>query len=227
MMDNMININISKVNYLKEVFKMIDKGNKNFWDRFAKLYAPFMKKDQGVYDEVCEYILPYLKKDMDVLELACGSGQFSFALSKKTKSWIGTDFSEQMIIEAKKREEYENLIFEKADATDLSYANEKFDCVLIANALHIMPNPECAMKEIYRVLKPNGTLLAPNFLWTEGKERKIIKTLMSVLGFKMYQEWNKNQFEDFVEKHGFSVVEIKLVYGGLAPIGVMIAQKYS
>ena len=39
MMDNMININISKVNYLKEVFKMIDKGNKNFWDRFAKLYA--------------------------------------------------------------------------------------------------------------------------------------------------------------------------------------------
>ncbi|MDU5120856.1 MAG: class I SAM-dependent methyltransferase, partial [Streptococcus salivarius] len=24
---------------------MIDKSNKKFWDKFAKLYAPFMKKD--------------------------------------------------------------------------------------------------------------------------------------------------------------------------------------
>ncbi|MCC9889773.1 class I SAM-dependent methyltransferase, partial [Streptococcus agalactiae] len=28
---------------------MIDKSNKKFWDKFAKLYAPFMIKDKGVY----------------------------------------------------------------------------------------------------------------------------------------------------------------------------------
>ena len=90
-----------------------------------------------------------------------------------------------------------------------------------------MPKPDEAMKEIYRVLKPNGILFAPTFLWKEGKQRKLIKRLMSTLGFKMYQEWNKNQFEDFIEEYGFSVVEMKLIYGGLAPIGVMIAQKAS
>ena len=46
---------------------MIDKSNKKFWDKFAKLYAPFMKKDKGVYDKVCEYIRPHLNKDMEVL----------------------------------------------------------------------------------------------------------------------------------------------------------------
>ena len=46
---------------------MIDKSNKKFWDKFAKLYAPFMKKDKGVYDKVCEYIRPHLNKDMDCL----------------------------------------------------------------------------------------------------------------------------------------------------------------
>ena len=184
---------------------MIDKSNKKFWDKFAKLYAPFMNKD------------------MEVLELACGSGQLSFNLSKHTKSWIGTDFSEQMIKEAKKRGEYENLTFETADAVALSYSHEKFDCVLIANALHIMPKPDEAMKEIY--LKPNGTLFAPTFLWKEGKQRKMIKSLMSILGFKMYQEWDKKEFEDFIKEYGFSVVEMKLAHGGLAPIGVMIAQK--
>ena len=204
---------------------MNDKSNKKFWNKFAKLYAPFMKKDKGVYDNVCEYIRPYLNRNMNVLELACGSGQLSFNLSKYAKNWIGTDFSEQMILEARKRGENENLTFEVAEATSLSFSDGEFNCVVIANALHIMPEPDEAMREIYRVLKPNGILSAPTFLWKEGNQSKFIKGIMSVVGFKMYQEWNKKQFKDFIEKHGFSVVEMNLIHGGLAPIGVMIAYK--
>ena len=204
---------------------MNDKSNKKFWNKFAKLYAPFMKKDKGVYDNVCEYIRPYLNRNMNVLELACGSGQLSFNLSKYAKNWIGTDFSEQMILEARKRGEHENLTFEVADATSLSFSDGEFNCVVIANALHIMPEPDEAMREIYRVLKPNGILSAPTFLWKEGTQSKFKKWIMSVVGFKMYQEWNKKQFKDFIEKHGFSVVEMNLIHGGLAPIGVMIAYK--
>ena len=204
---------------------MSDKSNKKFWDKFAKLYASFMKKDKGVYAKVCGYINPYLSKDMNVLELACGSGQLSFNLSKYTKSWIGTDFSEQMILEARKRGEYENLTFEVADATSLNFVDGEFNCVVIANALHIMPEPDKAMKEIYRVLKPNGILFAPTFLWKEGKQSKFKKWLMSVAGFKMYHEWDKKQFEEFIIKYGFSVAEMKLVHGGLVPVGVLIAYK--
>ena len=49
---------------------MSDKSNKKFWDKFAKLYAPFMKKDKGVYDKVCGYINPYLSKDMNGFSVA-------------------------------------------------------------------------------------------------------------------------------------------------------------
>lgn len=109
--------------------------------------------------------------------------------------------------------------FETADAVALSYSHEKFDCVLIANALHIMPKPDEVMKEIYRVLKPNGTLFAPTFLWKEGKQRKMIKSLMSILGFKMYQEWDKKEFEEFIKEYGFSVVEWNCasIYAGKVP----------
>ena len=55
---------------------MIDKSNKKFQDKFAKLYAPFMKKDKEVYDKVCEYLSAHLNKDMQVLELACGVRPF-------------------------------------------------------------------------------------------------------------------------------------------------------
>ena len=90
---------------------------------------------------------------MNVLELACGTGQLSFPLSDCTNSWTATDFSENMIKQAKRRGTTEKLSFCVADATALSYENENFDCVVISNALHIMPEPEKAMQEIRRVLK--------------------------------------------------------------------------
>lgn len=48
---------------------------------------------------------------------------------------------------------------------------------------------------------------------------------MAFLGFKVYQEWDKKDFEDFIEGYGFSLVEMKLVYGGFSPIGVMVGRK--
>ena len=48
---------------------------------------------------------------MNVLELACGTGQLSFPLSDCTNSWTATDFSENMIKQAKRRGTTENLVF--------------------------------------------------------------------------------------------------------------------
>ena len=72
--------------------------NKEFWQRFAKLYSPFMEKGNGkLYDEICAEISAKLRKDMTVLELACGSGQLTFRLADQVKHWEATDFSPNMI----------------------------------------------------------------------------------------------------------------------------------
>ncbi len=118
---------------------MKDKANKGYWQRLAKIYAPLMESDKKFYNAICGYIRDYLKSDMNVLELACGTGQLSFPLSDCTNSWTATDFSENMIKQAKRRGTTEKLSFCVADATALSYENENFDCVVISNALHIMP----------------------------------------------------------------------------------------
>ena len=73
-----------------------------------------------------------------------------------------------MIREAMKGERPANLTFEVADATALPYADASFDAVLIANALHVMPEPEKALNEIDRVLRPGGVLIAPNFVEHRG-----------------------------------------------------------
>lgn len=198
---------------------------KGYWQRLAKIYAPLMESDKKFYNAICGYIRDYLKSDMNVLELACGTGQLSFPLSDCTNSWTATDFSENMIKQAKRRGTTEKLSFCVADATALSYENENFDCVVISNALHIMPEPEKAMQEIRRVLKKDGILYAPTFLWAEKKSSGLRKRLMSITGFKAYKEWNKENFCEFITDYGFTVVKVNLVDGGLAPVGVLIAKK--
>lgn len=115
-----------------------------------------MKGSASLYDAICTHCLPYLTPEMEVLELACGSGQFSFRLAERVRQWTATDFSEKMVLEAQKRSGPQSLTFEMQDATNLPYPAESFDAVLIANALHIMPSPDRALEEIHRVPLENG-----------------------------------------------------------------------
>lgn len=204
---------------------MKDTANQRFWERMAKLYAPFMKSSESLYQDICSHCQPYLKKDMDVLELACGSGQFSFPLAANVKTWIATDFSSNMVSQAKKQSASSNLTFEVQDATSLPYPDEHFHAVFIANALHIMPEPEKAMEEIHRVLKPDGTLLAPTFLWNAESRQTLGSWLVSKAGLTVYRKWNAQEFERFIESHDFRVVEQKIFGGGLRPLSCMIAIK--
>ena len=124
--------------------------NKQFWERFSRHYAGFMRRSQATYQQICKAMRPFLKRDMDVLELACGTGQLSVPLSPCVRSWEATDFSAEMIRQAKKQVYSSRLHFSVQDATKLPYGPESFDAVVISNALHVMPHPEKALAEAWR-----------------------------------------------------------------------------
>ena len=194
------------------------KDNKNFWQKTAKIYAPFMRSSAPVYKEICDCICEKLNRNMDVLELACGTGQLSIPLSSKVHLWEATDFSEAMITQAKRHQYASQLHFSVQDATNLPYAPESFDAIVISNALHIMPFPEKAMKEIYRVLKPDAFLFAPTFVHGESTRARFQVKLMSLVGFKTYNKWNVQELVDFVETYGFHVTKQQIMGSKIAPL---------
>lgn len=128
---------------------------KKIWDLYAPIYEKAMRADYKYYKFMYDRI-PTKIQNKEVLELATGPGLLAKHVAYAAKRMVATDYSEGMIREAQKGKCVDNLIFEVADATDLPYENHSFDVVLIANALHIMPEPEKALKEIERVLKEDG-----------------------------------------------------------------------
>lgn len=201
-----------------------DKSNRRFWERYAKVYTRFMKAKEPAYKIICDEIAEYITNKSDVLELACGSGQITFNLADGAKSWTATDFSENMILEAKKRSQNPRIKFEWQDATNLTYEDETFDVVVIANALHIMPDPDRALGEIQRVLKPEGIMYAPTFVY-EKDYSKFILWVLKRLGFQTFHKWTAVELAEYIGAYGFVELKSRVIPGSPLPTCMMIGRK--
>lgn len=102
------------------------------------------------------------REDATVLDVACGTGDLSLELSHNSKAQIiGTDFCRPMLDVAHKKTLAANarIPYLEADAMTLPVADASFDATTIAFGLRNLPNYENGLKELCRVLKPDGKLI--------------------------------------------------------------------
>ena len=181
------------------------KNRRNFWDRTAKIYDRFMRRDAAAYDRMYALLRPVVR-DKTVLELAAGIGLIAKHIANAAEYIEVTDASEQMIRQAERENHAENLHFSVQDMFCLPYADAAFDVVIVSNALHIVPQPERALHEIKRVLKNDGVLAAPTFTHAEnsfsGKGRAF---LMRLAGFPLHSRWTSGEYLAFLTENGWTV----------------------
>ena len=159
---------------------------KTFWDRNAGRYDRFMQKDCAAYEKMYELIRPVVKAKT-VLELATGTGLIAKNIVNAAAHIEATDASAEMIAEAKRDNRSAKLHFSVQDMFRLPYADKSFDVVIVSNALHIVPQPEKALQEIKRVLKDDGTLIAPTFTHAGNSfSGKVKAFFMKLAGFPLH-----------------------------------------
>ena len=87
-----------------------------------------------------------------------------------------------------------------------------------------MPNPELALKEIRRVLKPDGIIFAPTFVYEKGYSKLLI-WCMEKAGFRTFNKWKLSDFTTFIEAQDFSVIDSKLVKSLPCPECVLVGKR--
>jgi ubiquinone/menaquinone biosynthesis C-methylase UbiE len=182
------------------------------WDRLAPFYERAMRRNNAVYDYLCSR-LSEVASGKEVLELACGPGTVARRVAPATRRMVSTDYSPKMIAQATRHGTPENLTFEVADATRLPYPDSSFDVVLIANALHVMPEPGRALGEARRVLRPGGLLVCPTYVDHEQEKVAFRTRLLEAVGVEFEEKWTERAFLAWLEDHGWHPSFAQMVAG--------------
>ena len=101
-------------------------------------------------------------------DLGCGTGQLAVALAPFVARVIAVDASAAMLQAAKRRlqglQGMTNVDLRRGDLESLPIDDARLDAATMAVVLHYLPEPDRALREVARVLKPGGRLLIVDML---------------------------------------------------------------
>jgi demethylmenaquinone methyltransferase / 2-methoxy-6-polyprenyl-1,4-benzoquinol methylase len=97
------------------------------------------------------------------LDLACGTGDITFALEARGIASVGLDITPRMIELAHAKRGQSHAQFLVGDMMALPFPDEAFDVVTTGYGIRNVPVIAQALTEIKRVLRPGGVLLSLDF----------------------------------------------------------------
>lgn len=163
----------------------------------------------------------------DVLDLCAGTMDFTAALAKDARSVVALDFCAPMLEAGmKKIPAGANVRTVCADARELPLGDASVDAIVIGFGIRNVPEPERALAEARRVLRPGGVMVVVDFFrpvsllqrLMAGTYNKVVLPIVGglvtgdssayrYLAGSMAAWYDRTGFEDACRKVGFDLVE--------------------
>lgn len=200
----------------------------NFWDRVAGLYDWVELTNRRVNSAAAVRVARLVPEGARVLDCAAGTGLFALAAAQRADSVLCTDLSQAMLSRAEKKARKQglsNICFAVRDLTALPEGNGSFDVVIAANVLHLLPEPEMAVRELWRVTAPGGRLILPTYL--QGKAEAAYGTMIKIYqgaGFHYEHAFTPGTYRTFLENLCLAPVELEVIPGHV-PEGIALLEK--
>ncbi len=133
-----------------------------------------------------------------ILEVGVGTG-LSLPSYSSTTRIVGVDISEPMLEKARRRVQDEKLTHVESiavgDAENLDFPDASFDVVVAQYVVTAVPNPERALDEFLRVVRPGGEIIITTRIGAEtglrGTIEKLLMPITSRLGFRTEFAWSR------------------------------------
>jgi ubiquinone/menaquinone biosynthesis C-methylase UbiE len=161
---------------------------------YDHIFAPVSTQ---AIDDILDNLGPL--QGMHHLDVACGTGHLVRAASERGAASEGVDFAPAMLEAA--RANYPAERFQTADAVDLPYENGTFDVVSCAFGLSHMQDPQSAVDEVFRVLKPGGRFVFTLWYGEEAGNQlqAIVKSALrthATVDFNLPDQWVQLRYAD-------------------------------
>jgi len=144
-----------------------------------------------------------------VLEVGIGTGR-NLKYYPVGCSVTGIDYSERMLKKAREKAKgLKKVTLLLMNAEHLEFPDNSFDYIVTTFVLCSVPDPVRALKEMRRVLKPSGELIAIEYIHSSNRyiawiEKLINPVVCSLIGDNM----NRKTIENF-RRAGFTIKEVK------------------
>ena len=161
------------------------------------------------------WYLKYIENEDNVLDIGCGQGHHTIKTSESCSQVTGIDINKDYITTAKdllEKNIIKNVSFRLADSDDeITFSNfdeENFNKIMLLDLLEHLNNPAVTLKQILRILKPNGKLIIaiPN-------SQTSFKRLKKRHGLSCYAdddhkvEFTKKEIESLLNNSGYRITE--------------------
>ena len=133
-----------------------------FWSNVANSYDRVV--DLQIGGETRSMVRERVAREGDLgrlVEFGCGTGFYTEVLARRANSLVATDISPGMLDVAEQRVNAPNVTFRAEDCQRTSLPDGKFDTAFIGLVIHFTV-PDRTVAEMYRILRPGGTLIVVN-----------------------------------------------------------------
>lgn len=217
----------------------------NFYEDFAAEFDSVVnmydtkKRLSVIFDEL---LAGENLKNKKLLDAGCGTGWFSAEAVKRGAKVTSMDVGQKLLKEVAKKCDSKRVV---GSILKMPFKDNSFDYVVSSEVIEHVTDPDKALKELYRVLKPGGTLAltTPNKFWYfslkianalnlrpyQGLENwhwyGELKNKLKKLGFKIQEMYGIHAFPFVAPRLNFVLDYLHQHRETLAPIMVNIAVK--
>ncbi len=183
---------------------------KQTYDRFSSLYDLIFKPClESGRQRAIELLNP--AKGARVLEIGVGTG-LSLEYYPPDIELAGFDYSFGMLRQAKVKAASSSRCPVKLlqmDAQNMAFADKSFDYLMAAYVLTVVPDPEKAIKELFRVARPGAKVVFINYLCSNNKLMSIIENIFHPVFTSIGLFTLKHDLPGLIEQNGARNIRIE------------------